>query len=264
VLAGQVITSAKENLEATLSSYKHDVWVKFLTLCNLYANDSLYTWQSDTIGLLLAGANTPGTRYQLAFWQLFKGNPSTAQQVMSNIPSEFTLDASEQSLHTRYSTLLNELIAFENNPAIVIEPGMAIYEVLMQLSTSGEDKPAALSRNLLLSAGLTDYEEPVKLDDGLKTMPVYKPGVQTARSQKLRVYPNPANTFITVLWNVPIQETNMLLIHDATGRQMLTCELTGQHNEAIVDIAAFVNGNYAVSLSKGGKTIATESLVITR
>lgn len=264
VLAGQLITSAKENLEATISSYKHDVWVKFSTLCNLYANDTLHTWQSDTIGLLLAGANTPGTRYQLAFWQLFKGNPATAQQVMNNIPSEFTLDACEQSLHTRYTTLLNELIEFENNPSITIEPGTAIYEVLMQLSTSGEDKPAALSRNILLSDNLIIYEEPIKLDDGLKSMPIYKPELKAVQSQKLRLFPNPANTFITVSWNVPGQETNTLMIHDANGRQVLTRPLQGQHNEAIVDISGFVNGTYAVILSQGGKTVATETLVIAK
>lgn len=264
VLAGQLITSAKENLEATLSSYKHDVWVKFSTLCNLYANDTLHTWQSDTIGLLLVGANTPGTRYQLAFWQLFKGNPSAAQQVINNIPSEFTLDASEQSLHTRYSTLLNELIEFENNQAIVLEPGAAIYEVLLQLSTSGEDKPAALSRNILLSENLISYEEPIKIDDGLKSMPIYKPELKAVQSQKFRVFPNPANTFITVSWNVPGQETNTLMIHDANGRQVLTRPLQGQPNEAIVDITGFVNGTYAVILSQGGKTIATETLVIAR
>lgn len=264
VLAGQLITSAKENLEATLSSYKHDVWVKFSTLCNLYANDTLHTWQSDTIGLLLAGANTPGTRYQLAFWQLFKGNPSAAQQVINNIPSEFTLDASEQSLHTRYSTLLNELIEFENNQAIVLEPGATIYEVLLQLSTSGEDKPAALSRNILLSENLISYEEPIKIDDGLKSMPIYKPELKAVQSQKFRVFPNPANTFITVSWNVPGQETNILMIHDANGRQVLTRPLQGQHNEAIIDISGFVNGNYAVILSQGGKTIAAETLVIAR
>jgi hypothetical protein len=40
--------------------------------------------------------------------------------------------------------------------------------------------------------------------------------------------------------------------------------LQGQHNEAIVDITGLVNGNYAVILSQGGKTIAAETLVIAR
>lgn len=264
VLSGQTTTSSKENLEATLSSYKHEVWVNFVNLCNLYAGDTLHTWQSDTMGVLLAGANTPGTRYQLAFWQLFKGNPATAQQVMGNIPSEFTLDAGEQALHNRYATLLNELIAFDNNPEMLLEPGTDIYEALMELSNSGEDKPAALSRNLLLSAGLIEYDEPIKLDDGLKTMPVYKPGVQAAQSQKLKVYPNPANTFVTVSWNAPEQGNTTLVIHDANGRKVLTRPLQGLHNETIVDITGFVQGTYTVSLSQGGKTIATETLVIAK
>ncbi len=264
VLSGQTTTSSKESLEATLSSYKHEVWVNFVNLCNLYAGDTLHTWQSDTMGVLLAGANTPGTRYQLAFWQLFKGNPATAQQVMGNIPSEFTLDAGEQALHNRYATLLNELIAFDNNPEMLLEPGTDIYEALMELSNSGEDKPAALSRNLLLSAGLIEYDEPIKLDDGLKTMPVYKPGVQAAQSQKLKVYPNPANTFVTVSWYAPEQGNTTLVIHDANGRKVLTRPLQGLHNETIVDITGFVQGTYTVSLSQGGKTIATETLVIAK
>ncbi len=57
---------------------------------------------------------------------------------------------------------------------------------------------------------------------------------------------------------------NTLVIHDANGRQVLTRPLQGQHNEAIIDISGFVNGNYAVILLQGGKTIATETLVIAR
>ena len=183
---------------------------------------------------------------------------------MGNIPSEFTLDAVEQAQHSRYATLLNELIAFESNPEMLLEPGTPIYEALMQLSTSSEDKPAALSRNLLLSAGLTEYEEPIKLDDGLKSMPIYKPEAKVAQSQKLKVYPNPANTFVTVSWNTPGQGNTTLMIHDANGRKVHTRPLQGLNNETIVDISGFVHGTYTVSLSQGGKTIATETLVIAR
>lgn len=119
-----------------------------------------------------------------------------------------------------------------------------------------------MSRNLLLSAGLISYEEPIKLDDGLKTMPIYKPETVSAKSSKLAVYPSPANTFVTVAWNTPEQNNVLLSIYDAGGRIVLQQKLQGKNNETILDITGFVNGTYRVSLSNGNKTIATETLVI--
>ena len=155
-------------------------------------------------------------------------------------------------------------------PLMTLSPKSAAVNQPVEVDNSTQiffpqkDKPAALSRNLLLSAGLIEYDEPIKLDDGLKTMPVYKPGVQAAQSQKLKVYPNPANTFITVSWNAPGQDNTTLVIHDVNGRQVHTLPLHGLHNETIVDITGFVQGTYTVSLSQGGKTIATETLVIAK
>lgn len=54
------------------------------------------------------------------------------------------------------------------------------------------------------------------------------------------------------------------MIYDVNCRQVFTYPLQGQHNEAIVDISGFVNGTYAVILSQGGKTVATETLVIAK
>ncbi|HAH57020.1 MAG TPA: hypothetical protein DCL86_02625, partial [Bacteroidales bacterium] len=159
-------------------------------------------------------------------------------------------DQDEKWIKSPANTFYLDAIAFDNNPEMLLEPGTDIYEALMELSNSGEDKPAALSRNLLLSAGLIEYDEPIKLDDGLKTMPVYKPGVQAAQSQKLKVYPNPANTFVTVSWYAPEQGNTTLVIHDANGRKVLTRPLQGLHNETIVDITGFVQGTYTVSLSQ--------------
>ena len=95
-------------------------------------------------------------------------------------------------------------------------------------------------------------------------MPVYKPVTQVSQSQKLKVYPNPANTFVTVSWSAPGQGNTTLMIHDANGRQVHTRLLQGLHNETIVDITGFVHGTYTVSLSQDGKTIATETVVIAR
>lgn len=125
-----------------------------------------------------------------------------------------------------------------------------------------EDKPAAMSRNLLIAAGLMSYDEPIKLDDVLKTMPVYNPTVKAKESAKLRVYPNPANDFITIAWNTPDHSNLLLTLTDANGRTVHQQRLNGQNNEAILNISGFVNGSYRLSLSEGKKTIASETVVI--
>lgn len=106
------------------------------------------------------------------------------------------------------------------------------------------------------------YDEPIKLDDVLKTMPVYNPTVKAKESAKLRVYPNPANDFITIAWNTPDHSNLLLTLTDANGRTVHQQRLNGQNNEAILNISGFVNGSYRLSLSEGKKTIASETVVI--
>jgi hypothetical protein len=262
ILAGQTITSEKEDLEAVLSFMKQEAWYNFGALCRLYAIDTLHTWSSDTIGVLFANEASLESQYKLAFWHLFKGNASSATQVLNSIPATFTLDASDQAQHERYSLLLNTLIQLSNDPEIVLEAGTDVANTLTQLNTMSEDKPAAMSRNLLIAAGLMSYDEPIKLDDGLKTMPIYNPTIKTKESSKLRVYPNPANDFITIAWNTPDQSNLLLTLTDANGRTVHKQQLNGKNNETILNISGFVNGTYRLSLSEGKKTIATETVVI--
>lgn len=262
ILSGQTITSDKEDLEATLSFMKQEAWYNFGALCRLYAIDTLHTWSSDTIGVLFASETSLESQYKLAFWHLFKGNTSSATQVLSSIPATFTLDASEAAQHERYTLLLNTLIQLSNNPEVLLEAGTDVANTLTQLNTMSEDKPAAMSRNLLIAAGLMSYDEPIKLDDVLKTMPVYNPTVKAKESAKLRVYPNPANDFITIAWNTPDHSNLLLTLTDANGRTVHQQRLNGQNNEAILNISGFVNGSYRLSLSEGKKTIASETVVI--
>jgi hypothetical protein len=262
ILSGQIITSEKEDLEAVLSFMKQEAWYNFGALCRLYAIDTLHTWSSDTIGVLFANETSLESQYKLAFWHLFKGNTSSATQVLSSIPAMFTLDASELAQQERYSLLLNTLIQLSNDPEVVLEAGTDVANTLTQLNTMSEDKPAAMSRNLLIAAGLMSYDEPIKLDDVLKTMPVYNPSIKGNESSKLRVYPNPANDFITIAWNTPDNSNLLLTLTDANGRTVHKQQLNGQNNETILNVSGFVNGTYRLSLSEGKKTIATETVVI--
>jgi hypothetical protein len=262
ILSGQIITSEKEDLEAVLSFMKQEAWYNFGALCRLYAIDTLHTWSSDTIGVLFANETSLESQYKLAFWHLFKGNTSSATQVLSSIPAMFTLDASELAQQERYSLLLNTLIQLSNDPEVVLEAGTDVANTLTQLNTMSEDKPAAMSRNLLIAAGLMSYDEPIKLDDVLKTMPVYNPSIKGNESSKLRVYPNPANDFITIAWNTPDNSNLLLTLTDANGRTVHKQKLNGQNNETILNVSGFVTGTYRLSLSEGKKTFATETVVI--
>jgi len=158
--------------------------------------------------------------------------------------------------------LLNTLIQLSNNPEVLLEAGTDVANTLTQLNTMSEDKTAAMSRNLLIAAGLMSYDEPIKLDDVLKTMPVYNPAINGKESAKLIVYPNPANDFITIAWNTPENSNLLLTLTDANGRTVHQQPLNGQNNETILNVSGFVNGTYRLSLSEGKKNIATATVVI--
>jgi len=73
-------------------------------------------------------------------------------------------------------------------------------------------------------------------------MPVYNPTVKAKEFAKLRIFPNPANDFITIAWNTPDNSNLLLTITDATGRTVHKQQLKGQNNETILNISGFVYG----------------------
>lgn len=114
---------------------------------------------------------------------------------------------------------------------------------------------------------LFDYQEPYLVPDLTKSMEVKKPKAKPAvdKSNLLKVYPNPANEFITIEYNAGSEENQLMIeVIDEKGRLVYNTNLTRRIDQIIIDTRNFKSGNYIIRLVSGNKSIGNTSVIISR
>jgi len=79
-----------------------------------------------------------------------------------------------------------------------------------------------------------------------------------------KVFPNPANDYITLEYRTSGKSYNILsvIIKDAGGRNIIEMQLIGGDNEELIDTQKLKNGLYTVLLYGDNNIIAAEKLTI--
>lgn len=77
------------------------------------------------------------------------------------------------------------------------------------------------------------------------------------------VYPNPAKNEIRINWSNHLKHDNIaVVIHDAFGKTVL--QLSNYQNSQNIDLSAFSNGFYLISLQSEGQMLGIEKLILTK
>jgi hypothetical protein len=79
--------------------------------------------------------------------------------------------------------------------------------------------------------------------------------------KKFRLYPNPAQNYITIEYQVPNDKGNYLIITDVKGVRLMVFAVKGYWGEKIVDLRDVKPGVYMVRLQSNGKTLQTGKFV---
>lgn len=241
ILQGQTTSDAKEVLEADLTNYPNIAWYNIVQLYNLYASDSILTWSSDSITQLIENHNTLQSRIRLALLNWSKGNETAALNILSEIPTEFTLSENDKALLEKYATLLNTLSIINSEESLLLN-----LETLLDLINQSEDKPAEIARNLLISNNLMTYYEPIKLGFQTKAVQDYVKEKMTVSS--LRVYPNPADDFITVSINNTGKKLEVEIC-DLQGKTISCSFFKTLAAGQVIDIKHLPAGSYMLKVS---------------
>ena len=123
------------------------------------------------------------------------------------------------------------------------------------------------TRAIMLSNNLLTYNEPYLEPDFTKSFEVKKPGVRSAEPKEtfVKVYPNPANKFITIEYNYGNTKLiGSINITDPTGKLVYSEEPDRAFDQIILDTHNFSPGNYVIQLVINKKTVCTAKFVISR
>jgi hypothetical protein len=126
---------------------------------------------------------------------------------------------------------------------------------------------SSAARGLLIANGLLVYDEPYINPDLTKSSEVRNPVKNTIKPNKslLKVYPNPAQDFITIEYNTNNDKANVVVeLSDESGRKVYIQQLVRQLDAIILDTRNFKSGSYFVKLVVDNKIASSAKFVIAK
>lgn len=256
--------SAKELLEAKLSAHLTSKAFAVNSLIRLYESD---TTGNDSLLALLASQNQPDYQYQLLWKHIAAGNISQAQVTIARLNNS-NLSQAEQLELTDLNDYLAVVTAVANSGRNMQQLTPQEISTIAALAAHDHTRAAMYCKNILLAVDENyAYKEPIiKAQSGSNARINNSKQEQTdILNTKVAVYPNPANEYLIVEYQLEQNESeNLLSIYDAAGKVIYTLVITDSQNQLLLDTRNYKTGIYTCIFSMNGKTISTAKFNIVR
>jgi hypothetical protein len=174
-----------------------------------YANTSNTAASLDSLASLLSAQNSLNAKYNLAFLYLQQNDSAAATDVLSQVPIQFALDAEQELEHNLLVGFINFIQQQDGSL-----PDSTDLDMLYAMATDGNGIARVYARNILLSFGAIEYNEPILLPENTKSALAedYRQLIMLAKNHEtLQIQPNPARDFFTTSWNLDKAVDNLTL-----------------------------------------------------
>ena len=217
----------------------------------------------DSAKLLLENEASLAAKYKLVMLFLEEGNTAQATTILAGIPTQFVLSTEEAIEYADYISLINIL---GNNGQFSYQPDSLQLTELAVFLGQASGKPATFARNILISAGMIIYDEPI-----LKPSPYKSSGFPYDRFaiiadntiEGFSIFPNPARKSISIEY--PVNETGDFLVMSIcslTGTIVKEVNLDNASGRTVAELTGVKPGVYVCKITGYGKTLITEKLTI--
>ncbi|MBE9492159.1 MAG: T9SS type A sorting domain-containing protein [Bacteroidetes bacterium] len=121
----------------------------------------------------------------------------------------------------------------------------------------------AYARNILQFADTLTYNEPIIWPSFLKTLEFKEPdNMHNYTDSRLKVYPNPANTYIIIEWNLLSLTDAIINIYDMNSQVLENIQPNKYHSYSILNTKKYSSGIYLCRISNGDGIQETVKFVI--
>ncbi len=151
----------------------------------------------------------------------------------------------------------------------ICEMTQAQLAVLQSLTENGNDPVRSLARNVLITNGLINYQEPIIFPDetkSLKQRTRYLKTVKPSGLNYLKVFPNPANQFIIVDYNLKekykVGQNNDIYITTLDGKRVENKVISKQQDKVLINCSTLPSGSYYCTISVARKPLESLLFVI--
>ena len=264
--ANKMVIGAKESLEIEKSRFNMQREYALNRLIANYKYDTTVINSSDSIIALLNTQNYVSAKQQLAFEYFSKGNFQLAQNTLDAIPNDYELDSDALSENTQLNAYLTIIVQLAQSGKNIYQLTSAQKAGVYNIYQSSNGRAGAWAMNILCTADTLSYKENYILPTiGTKTGTVkrMRPNNDVFEKNQLRVYPNPANDYIIVEYELAGDIDNATIkIIDNNGFIRQTIMSENNHEYAVINTQSLESGTYICHVSANNKLIGVAKFVI--
>lgn len=264
--ANDTLMGAKEILESKKSFFSAQKQQNVNDLVRLIMQDMTITAVYDSIETILANISTPYSYYLQACTRYNRGDSTGVLNKLSEVTSDFSLNAYETTVHTGFEDYLNLMLTLKSENKDISEIDSVNKTAFYSIMQNSHDLPQAFARNILIKTDRFEYHEPYIFPDTTSTKSAmaigydYNPFKKTGNNIKL--YPNPANNYIAIEYIIPLNVDNSVIeIVSLTGTKMELMRLDKGVGQKIIDLRSYSPGTYIVRQYIDGKATYSEKFV---
>lgn len=246
--------SPRETLEARIAALRHEFYFNWSNLNRRYWSG---TAPSDTLAALWSESPLAEARFNLAYYKMNNGDYSEAADLFDSIVSSPLSSPALQADASDAGVLLAIVQQMNTDTSASVLPDSASVVQLQQLAT-GRGQTAVYARNMLLHAGVGQYNEPIGVDDPLKVAKAAyrRKSVPASRTELLTAYPNPARHYLVA--EVHTASGNSLLrLTDNNGALMGEYPVNRSDDQMIISTGHLTPGIYYLCLWEEGRLTST-------
>jgi hypothetical protein len=208
---------------------------------------------------------TNAARYAEAGLLMSVGNHAEALAVVQAMPQERRMSDREEAERGRMLTYIGVLQSAAEDDRGPYDLTSTEVEALKEMVGEHYDRPAVWASNLLCAA-YGHCRAPYTGGSGGDPKQLVLPqegSVSLPASSTLRLYPNPANGWVTMNYYLPGHAGVVnLVVRDASGRILVQLNAGGEQGQRVWDTRQVAPGIYAVELRREGRIEGIERLVI--
>ena len=268
IIEGGGLVSLFEDLQSQRSYYKQKRARAYNALVKQYISDTIDpTGSTDSLRALLQNENSLAAKYRLAFSGFGQGAWGEAQNILNNIPQQFSLTALEQESHSQIISYSDILANLAQQGKTIMEADSSQIAALFDIEASGAGIASVYARNVLLAMGEIEYDEPILMPDFTKSSAISEERAKLMKALEdhryLEVFPNPAGDYLIIAHELePLQENPFAEIRNLKGEILKHVDLSGKQNQETIDIKELKPGVYIVTFFANNKEV--ESVKFTK
>jgi hypothetical protein len=254
-----------ESLESKIGYWSNFRSMAVNKLIREFLTDTTLINQQDSLINLLQNETSLESKYRLAFAFLENNQTEEALETLNEIPA---IGLTSEDLETNnqyldYFEILKVMIDSSLNPRQLDSSSVQSLYLIMN---SNLPLISSYARGLLLKGRFMEFTEHVSFPSIVKSYPAYydldpqKPDF--LKDDKLILFPNPSGDYVIAYFNsLGFDECGSIKIDNLQGKDLEIIRLDSRQNQVVIDLSAFSNGLYIVSLIVNDKLIETEKLV---